>query len=448
MFPNFGASLNGHTPDGGGNKPKYGKRRESAIRTLVAETLVLAKTHGYVEKIENELEEELQQDSLHLHEHFGKIRRRGYEFFKSKYMLLTLVILCILDCALVLGELTLDLYKVKVTLEETENFTNSTQYFLALIRHSNEQILKGKQTQEIFNMLLQATIQWNISNSDHDVINNSTNSSIQYKVRVKRTLPMSTILPVTDINPDVRTMDSMFDIKTVIHSHKEYSIEEEIAHICHFASIAILGIVSIETILKALCAGSLFFHRRLEVFDAFVVTISFVADTVLLVAFPTYSTRDFVFILAFLLPWRVIRVVDSLVVAVKDHEHFRLKLLYGRKKKIQNTLRDTEVKVQIFKYQCNALRRLCLSEGIDEWKVDQCLKAEQKFQSTLGKRKNKMKLDSSSLCLISENETLPSSSRSSPRPSIPSLDFRGLKFMNGNSVKHNENDSIDDVQEV
>lgn len=28
-------------------------------------------------------------------------------------MLLTLVILCILDCALVLGELTLDLYKVK-----------------------------------------------------------------------------------------------------------------------------------------------------------------------------------------------------------------------------------------------------------------------------------------------------------------------------------------------
>lgn len=59
-----------------------------------------------------------------------------------------------------------------------------------------------------------------------------------------------------------------------------------------------------------------------------------------------------------------------------------------------------------------------------------------------------MKLDSSSLCLISENETLPSSSRSSPRPSIPSLDFRGLKFMNGNSVKHNENDSIDDVQEV
>ena len=39
----------------------------------------------------------------------------------------------------------------------------------------------------------------------------------------------------------------------------------------------------------------------------------------------------------------------GLVVAVKDHEHFRLKLLYGRKKKIQNTLRETEVRLQIFK---------------------------------------------------------------------------------------------------
>lgn len=47
--------------------------------------------------------------------------------------------------------------------------------------------------------------------------------------------------------------------------------------------------------------------------------------------------------------------IVGLVVAVKDHEHFRLKLLYGRKKKIQNTLRDTEVKVQIFKVTHNIL---------------------------------------------------------------------------------------------
>ena len=38
------------------------KHSWSRFQTLVAETLVLAKTHGYVEKIEDELEQELARD--------------------------------------------------------------------------------------------------------------------------------------------------------------------------------------------------------------------------------------------------------------------------------------------------------------------------------------------------------------------------------------------------
>ena len=34
---------------------------------------------------------------------------------------------------------------------------------------------------------------------------------------------------------------------------------------------------------------------------------------------------------------------------VQDHEHFRLKVVYSRKKKIQNSLRETEVKLQLFR---------------------------------------------------------------------------------------------------
>ena len=59
-----------------------------------------------------------------------------------------------------------------------------------------------------------------------------------------------------------------------------------------------------------------------------IVIVSFIADTVLLVVFPSYSTRDFVFILAFLLPWRVIRVVDSkfttLNQSISFHESIKL----------------------------------------------------------------------------------------------------------------------------
>ena len=53
------------------------------------------------------------------------------------------------------------------------------------------------------------------------------------------------------------------------------------------------------------------FLFHFQVFDAFIVLASFFGDIILLMYVPHYSTRDFVFILAFLLPWRVIRVVDS-----------------------------------------------------------------------------------------------------------------------------------------
>ncbi|XP_021353072.1 uncharacterized protein LOC110450124 isoform X2 [Mizuhopecten yessoensis] len=438
MLPGIG-NLNSQRANPG--QRRYGKRKDSAIRTLVAETLVLAKTHGYVEKIENELEEELQQDIDPPKENLGRWRRKGYQFFKSKYMLLTVVVLCITDCALVLGELTLDLHKVKVTLEENEKLTESTTTFLKNMRSQHQHYLIGKQFPEVFDMLMAASIQWNISeyNLAHTEeenlnVNNITN-------RYRRTLTKTT-------EHAAQTSDNHFIVDDAAvnehHHSKGQSIQEDIAHAFHFASISILGIILLETILKALCAGCIFFHRRLEVFDAFIVITSFIVDTCLMVYLPMYDTRDFVFILAFLLPWRVIRVVNSLVVAVKDHEHFRLKLVYSRKKKIQHNLREAEVRMQIFKYQCNALKRLCLAEGLDEWKIDHCLKAEQKYQPTIGKKKCKVKIDSSTLSLITELDEGCSSTRSSPRHSLPSLDFPGLRFLNGHS-KHNEtNGSIEE----
>ncbi|XP_059178887.1 uncharacterized protein LOC131958020 [Physella acuta] len=90
------------------------KRKDSAIRTLVAETLVLAKTHGYVEKIEHELEEELQRENTEPPNRIlAKWRRNGEKVLKNKYTLLTVALFCVTECALILGELFLDLQKVK-----------------------------------------------------------------------------------------------------------------------------------------------------------------------------------------------------------------------------------------------------------------------------------------------------------------------------------------------
>ncbi|ESO95437.1 hypothetical protein LOTGIDRAFT_160585 [Lottia gigantea] len=160
-----------------------------------------------------------------------------------------------------------------------------------------------------------------------------------------------------------------------------------------------------------------------QVFDAVIVLISFLVDLIFLNRLPNYEIQDFVFILAFLLPWRVMRVVNSLVVAVKDHEHFRLKLVYSRKKKIQNSLKESEIKLQVFKLQCNALRKLCISEGVDEWKVEQLLKIDEYTVNKSGKSKYKIKIDNTSVMLINDKNDIP---RFSPRPSLHNiLDIRG-----------------------
>lgn len=49
----------------------------------------------------------------------------------------------------------------------------------------------------------------------------------------------------------------------------------------------------------------------LQVFDALIILASFIVDLVFLKGLADFAIDDSIFILAFLLPWRVIRVVNS-----------------------------------------------------------------------------------------------------------------------------------------
>ncbi|KAH3888162.1 uncharacterized protein LOC127845958 [Dreissena polymorpha] len=402
---------------------RWRKRRSSAVRTLVAETLVLAKTHGYVEKIEDELERELQRDIRDPpEEKFHRWRRKGDAIFKSKHVLLAVVIMCIADCALVLGELALDLYKVKATLDDSDKLTNETERFLSEIVMYHP-ILSNRSVSDIYSMLLDARIIWPIRT------NNSTEDDDLTDIPIDFVCPDEhSSINVSNIwirEQLVRKINNSSFVAENVDSfpHLKTNLEliGNIAKIFHYCSITLLTIILIETICKAICAGRSFFHRKIEVFDASVVLISFLLDFSFLMFLPNIDTKDFVFILAILLPWRVIRVVDSLIVSVKDHEHFRLKLVYKRKKKIQGNLRDTEVMLQKYMTQVTALQRLCIEEGIDEWKVDMYLKNEElSLPTTPAKRKLKFKFDDSICNMQNHNR--------GPRCSLPVLDFHGLKL--------------------
>ena len=51
--------------------------------------------------------------------------------------------------------------------------------------------------------------------------------------------------------------------------------------------------------------------KLLQVFDSFVILASFVVDIIFMKGLAVYTIHEFVYILAFMLPWRVIRVTNS-----------------------------------------------------------------------------------------------------------------------------------------
>lgn len=55
----------------------------------------------------------------------------------------------------------------------------------------------------------------------------------------------------------------------------------------------------------------MYFFYLPQVFDAAILIVSFIVDLIFVNGLPRYKIEEFVFILAFLLPWRVIRVVNS-----------------------------------------------------------------------------------------------------------------------------------------
>nr|KAG5685550.1 hypothetical protein BaRGS_001973 [Batillaria attramentaria] len=129
--------------------------------TLVAETLVLAKTHGCVEKIESELEEELRRESSgRTTGPLSKWRRKGEKALKSKYVLLTVALFCVTDCALVLGELILDLHRVKDTLETSEQAIQD--FKLTLHKAYPKEVPDvDADIKDIFNKISYSRIEWN-----------------------------------------------------------------------------------------------------------------------------------------------------------------------------------------------------------------------------------------------------------------------------------------------
>ncbi|XP_061187188.1 uncharacterized protein LOC133195358 [Saccostrea echinata] len=359
------------------------KRKNSrGLHALAEGSLSFARAHAVLNETERSLEHEIERENRKPPKSkLGKIRYKGEKLMHTKWVLLTIVLLNILDCILVMGELILDIYYLKGVVDHDETAAlkfvtdMKSQYPDALQDYKYDYA----ELDNLHRKILSAQVDFNSAYSPRSVTETT--------VTITTPIPMLTTLLTKDVTTATfasslnserrkRAANSPDDVnKTgsdIVENHvfDHHSIEVDLAHYFHYCSIAILAILAVENVLKLFSSGKEYFKNKLEVFDGFIVVASFIVDLVFIKGLSAYKVQLFVVILAFLVPWRVVRVVNSLVVAVIDHEHFRMKLMYKQKKQIAAELKSAKANAKDLQICFEAMRKLAYSAGVSAKHID------------------------------------------------------------------------------
>ncbi|CAC5376356.1 HVCN1 [Mytilus coruscus] len=309
----------------GSRRPSVAYRAVKAVENVARR---MSTPDFSIERIEQNLEEELERESKEPEKLGDILRRSGEKLLHSKKVLFLIVLLNIIDCGLVLDMVN----DSKVLIKK----------FMVTLRTEFAAIFGLIDTLDVpayFNTVINtishpSKYNWTLSNKSSD----------HFQQFIHQDMP-------TFLDPTVTT------------------IEEDIAHAFHKASIAILGFLVLMTILKVFCYGKEIFKKKLQLFDGVIVIISFVLDLAFIKGMMEYPLEDAVEILAFLIPWRVIRVANSLVVTVTDQAHLQLKIIYSQKKSTESRLQFSQQQNQYHSEVLNRVKKLCEEEGIPTWKL-------------------------------------------------------------------------------
>ena len=150
----------------------------------------------------------------------------------------------------------------------------------------------------------------------------------------------------------------LFDLEAFGEENKDHIVRE----IFHGFSIGILSMFMIELILKLWADHQHFIRHKIEVLDAVVVVISWILD-IALVFFDSTSVLALELILLLRL-WRVFRIVNGLIVAVKTKADERVHLFKMENKKLQTKLNEANEKINVLKNDVQILKTKLAECGV------------------------------------------------------------------------------------
>ncbi|XP_064600947.1 uncharacterized protein LOC135467116 [Liolophura sinensis] len=335
------------------------------FQRFAKQSSAFAKLAKNEDKFDNQLDDELRQKENKPKNKCQKFRHKGKHALHSRIVLVVVVFLCVVDCILVIGELILDMHAIKEAAGGSHgdshdsgvthgNGTDVNHYEPALVDHHGE---KGHEANPAYNSSRHRRSDSKAHGDGHDRVANGDHGNTGDHVEINH----------GEGSHGGGHAGNHGD------GHHAHSIEQQVAHAFHFASITILGILMVETLFKIFFEGREFLNKKIEMFDAFVVIVSFIIDLAFLEGITTLPLQESAYILSFILPWRVIRVVNSLVVAVLDHEHFKLLLVYKSKKYLKKQMDEMQEDIHVIRKQLHAVKALCIEAGTEEWIVNQTI---------------------------------------------------------------------------
>lgn len=146
----------------------------------------------------------------------------------------------------------------------------------------------------------------------------------------------------------------------------------ELTHAFHLGSMVILTLLVLITFFKMFVMGKKFLHHKIEVFDAFVITVSWCLDLVFWEGLWAHPEDEAANIMIFILPWRVIRVVNSFVLVIQGRDLLQLKIVKQQYRGSVKRASDLKMKTELYRVEVKNLQALCKKKGATEKDIKDC----------------------------------------------------------------------------
>ncbi|CAL1535769.1 unnamed protein product [Lymnaea stagnalis] len=152
----------------------------------------------------------------------------------------------------------------------------------------------------------------------------------------------------------------------------DHGLRYTMTHIFHLGSLVILSALLLETFLKIFAMGTKLKHHKLEVFDAIVVAVSWCLDVAFWEGIWAHPGTEAAMILIYLLPWRVVRIVNSFVLVIQEKDHVELKIVKQRLRQSVKKNKESLEKTSMYKHELKALAGLCRKLGASDSEITAC----------------------------------------------------------------------------